>query len=90
MSFVPAASPPDSTATCHSLREIALRLEYSVEAGVAPAFAWQYRTDVSTWNDPPLGRECRAGGSRIRPDLHVGMRRLAAEMVAARKSNTNL
>lgn len=30
-----------------------MQLEYSVEADVSPAFAWQYRTDVSTWNDPP-------------------------------------
>jgi hypothetical protein len=32
---------------------IALQLEYSVEADVSPAFAWQFRTDVSNWNDPP-------------------------------------
>ena len=25
----------------------------SVEADVTPAFAWQFRTDVSTWDDPP-------------------------------------
>jgi hypothetical protein len=30
-----------------------LQLEYSVEADVSPAFAWQFRTDVSTWDDPP-------------------------------------
>ena len=35
------------------MREIALQLEYSVEADVSPAFAWQFRTDVSNWNDPP-------------------------------------
>jgi hypothetical protein len=35
------------------MSEIALQLEYSVEAGVSPAFAWQFRTDVSNWNDPP-------------------------------------
>jgi hypothetical protein len=33
--------------------EIGLRLEYSVEADVSPAFAWQFRTDVANWNDPP-------------------------------------
>jgi hypothetical protein len=33
--------------------EIALRLKCSVEADVTPAFAWQFRTDVSNWNDPP-------------------------------------
>src|SRR5262249_49558710 len=32
---------------------IALQLEYSVEVAVSPAFAWQFRTDVSNWNDPP-------------------------------------
>ena len=35
------------------MSEIALQLEYSVEADVSPAFAWQFRTDVSNWNDPP-------------------------------------
>src|SRR3954451_23769859 len=33
--------------------EIALRLECSVEADVPPEFAWQFRTEVSNWNDPP-------------------------------------
>jgi hypothetical protein len=33
--------------------EIALQLEFSVEADVSLAFAWQFRTDVSNWNDPP-------------------------------------
>jgi hypothetical protein len=32
---------------------IAWQLEYSVEADVSRAFAWQFRTDVSNWNDPP-------------------------------------
>jgi hypothetical protein len=32
---------------------IALQLEYAVEADVSRAFAWQFRTDVSNWNDPP-------------------------------------
>ena len=35
------------------MSEIALQLEYSVEADVSPAFAWQFRTEVSNWNDPP-------------------------------------
>lgn len=35
------------------MSEIALRLKCSVEADVTPAFAWQFRTDVSNWNDPP-------------------------------------
>lgn len=33
--------------------EIALHLEYSIEADVSPAFAWRVRTNVSSWNDPP-------------------------------------
>jgi hypothetical protein len=36
-----------------TMSEIAWQLEYSVEAEVSPAFAWQFRTDVSNWNDPP-------------------------------------
>jgi len=28
-------------------------LEHSIEAAVSPAFAWKYRTDITTWNDPP-------------------------------------
>ena len=35
------------------MSEIALQLECSVEADVSPAFAWQFRTEVSNWNDPP-------------------------------------
>jgi len=35
------------------MNEIALQLEYSVEADVSPAFAWRFRTDVANWNDPP-------------------------------------
>jgi len=35
------------------MSEIALQLEYSVEADVSPAFAWRFRTDVTNWNDPP-------------------------------------
>ena len=30
-----------------------MTLKCSVEADATPAFAWQYRTDVSNWNDPP-------------------------------------
>ncbi len=35
------------------MSKIALHLKYSVEADVTPAFAWQFRTDVANWNDPP-------------------------------------
>jgi hypothetical protein len=28
-------------------------LEHSVEAEVSLEFAWKYRTDIATWNDPP-------------------------------------
>jgi hypothetical protein len=30
-----------------------LSLIQSVEADVSPAFAWRFRTDIATWNDPP-------------------------------------
>jgi hypothetical protein len=32
---------------------IALQLEHTVEADVTAEFAWKYRTDIATWNDPP-------------------------------------
>ncbi len=35
------------------MSDIALQLEYSVEVAVSPAFAWQFRTEVSNWSDPP-------------------------------------
>ena len=35
------------------MSEIALQLEYSVEAEVSPEFAWRFRTDIANWNDPP-------------------------------------
>jgi hypothetical protein len=30
-----------------------LVLEHSIEVDVTAAFAWQYRTDIATWHDPP-------------------------------------
>src|SRR5262245_21896699 len=30
-----------------------LVLEHSIEADVSRAFAWKFRTDIKTWNDPP-------------------------------------
>jgi hypothetical protein len=30
-----------------------MELSYSVEVDVSRAFAWRYRTDVTTWSDPP-------------------------------------
>lgn len=35
------------------MSDVALQLEHSVEANVNPAFAWSFRVDVRTWNDPP-------------------------------------
>jgi len=35
------------------MTEIAVQLQYSVEAEVSPAFAWQFRTNVANWSDPP-------------------------------------
>jgi hypothetical protein len=32
---------------------IACQLEHSVEADVSLSFAWKWRTDVTTWHDPP-------------------------------------
>jgi hypothetical protein len=32
---------------------VALQLEYSIDADVSLEFAWKYRTDIATWNDPP-------------------------------------
>ena len=29
-----------------------LVLEHSIEADVSPAFAWTFRTDITTWSDP--------------------------------------
>jgi Polyketide cyclase / dehydrase and lipid transport len=33
--------------------DIALELECSVEADASPAFVWRFRTDITTWIDPP-------------------------------------
>ncbi len=30
-----------------------LILEHSIEEDVSLAFAWRFRTDIATWNDPP-------------------------------------
>jgi hypothetical protein len=35
------------------MTDIALVLEHSSEADVSQAFAWNYRTDIANWNDPP-------------------------------------
>jgi len=32
---------------------MSLTLEYSLEAAVTPEFAWEYRTNVANWHDPP-------------------------------------
>jgi hypothetical protein len=34
------------------MNDIAYQVEYSVEAQVSPAFAWDWRTDVKNWDDP--------------------------------------
>jgi hypothetical protein len=38
--------------TC-SVNEITHHLEQSVEVDVSPPFAWDWRTDVRNWDDPP-------------------------------------
>jgi hypothetical protein len=35
------------------MTDSALILEHSIEVEVSTPFAWQFRTDVATWNDPP-------------------------------------
>ena len=35
------------------MKNIACQLEHSVEAEVSPSFAWNWRTDIKTWDDPP-------------------------------------
>jgi hypothetical protein len=35
------------------MKNIACQLEHSVEAEVSPSFAWNWRTDVKNWDDPP-------------------------------------
>ena len=32
---------------------VALRLEHVIEVDVPLSFAWQWRTDIKNWNDPP-------------------------------------
>ena len=35
------------------MTNIACQLEHSVEAEVSPAFAWNWRTNINNWDDPP-------------------------------------
>lgn len=35
------------------MTNIACQLEHSVEADVSPAFAWNWRTNIEHWDDPP-------------------------------------
>jgi hypothetical protein len=35
------------------MNDIVYQVEYSVEAQVSPTFAWDWRTDVKNWDDPP-------------------------------------
>ena len=35
------------------MTNIACQLEHSVEAEVTPLFAWNWRTDIKNWDDPP-------------------------------------
>jgi hypothetical protein len=36
-----------------STTDIALVLEHSIEADVSPTFAWNFRTEIANWSDPP-------------------------------------
>jgi hypothetical protein len=35
------------------MKNIARQLEHSVEAEASLSFAWNWRTDIKTWDDPP-------------------------------------
>jgi hypothetical protein len=35
------------------MNDVIYQVEHSVEAPVSPAFAWDWRTEVKNWNDPP-------------------------------------
>jgi hypothetical protein len=35
------------------MKNIACELEYSIEAEVSLSFAWNWRTDIQNWDDPP-------------------------------------
>src|SRR5262245_566500 len=35
------------------MKNIACQLEHSVEAEVSLSFAWNWRPDIKTWDDPP-------------------------------------
>jgi hypothetical protein len=35
------------------MNNTAYQLEYSVEAEVSPLFAWNWRTDIRNWDNPP-------------------------------------
>ena len=35
------------------MNDIVYQVEHSVEVPVSPAFAWDWRTDVKNWDDPP-------------------------------------
>jgi hypothetical protein len=35
------------------MTNVACQLEHSVEAEVSPAFAWNWRTNINNWDDPP-------------------------------------
>src|SRR6516164_3513262 len=35
------------------MNDIVYQVEHSVEAPVSPAFAWNWRTDIKNWDDPP-------------------------------------
>ena len=35
------------------MKNIVCQLEHSIEADVSPSFAWNWRTDIKNWDDPP-------------------------------------
>ena len=35
------------------MKDVAFQIEHSVEVQASPTFAWDWRTDVNNWDDPP-------------------------------------
>jgi aminoglycoside-2''-adenylyltransferase len=73
--WLPALSRPNPE------RNIVLQLEHSVDTAVSLEFAWNYRTDIANWNDPPA--EFVLDGPFIAGTRGTAMRRIATEMAAA-------
>ena len=56
----------------------ACQLEHSIDVEVSKEFAWNWRTDISNWDDPPAEFQLGFGAN-----LADGMKRIADAMVRA-------